>query len=256
MNWKKPSIIGNGVKRSLILILASILVVCFSSPVAQAQGAKEYLARAVQGWTVQIDARLWEEQRAATEVALRLLEGQLAEIARVAPAEAVTKLREVPLWFSPVYTGTRSKAEYHPDAGWLRENGRNLAMAKGVEFTNIPEFEKEMNRMPNFALHELAHAYHDRVLENGFENAEIKSMYERAKAGRRYEKVERWFGNGRTNTVERAYALTSPQEYFAECTEAYFSRNDFFPFTREELRKHDPEMFGLLGKLWRENKLE
>ena len=39
-------------------------------------------------------------------------------------------------------------------------------------------------------------------------------------------------------------------EYFAESTEAYFSRNDFFPFTREELKKHDPAMFELLAKLW------
>jgi Mlc titration factor MtfA (ptsG expression regulator) len=50
--------------------------------------------------------------------------------------------------------------------------------------------------------------------------------------------------------MERAYAMTTPQEYFAECTEAYFSRNDFFPFTRDELKQHDPEMFALLEKLW------
>ena len=29
--------------------------------------------------------------------------------------------------------------------------------------------------------------------------------------------------------IERAYATVTPQEYFAECTEAYFSRNDFSP---------------------------
>jgi dipeptidyl-peptidase-4 len=50
--------------------------------------------------------------------------------------------------------------------------------------------------------------------------------------------------------MERAYAMTTPQEYFAETTEAYFSRNDFFPFTREELKLHDPEMLALLEKLW------
>ncbi|MBA4064410.1 MAG: heme-binding protein [Isosphaera sp.] len=44
--------------------------------------------------------------------------------------------------------------------------------------------------------------------------------------------------------------MTTAMEYFAETTEAYFSRNDFFPFTRDELRKHDPDMFELLGKLW------
>ena len=44
--------------------------------------------------------------------------------------------------------------------------------------------------------------------------------------------------------------MTSPQEYFAETTEAFFGRNDFFPFTNEELQKHDPEMFKLLERLW------
>jgi Mlc titration factor MtfA (ptsG expression regulator) len=99
-------------------------------------------------------------------------------------------------------------------------------------------------------LHELAHAYHDRVLERGFDNAEIKAAYERARAGKSYDRVERWFGNGRSNTFERAYAMTSPQEYFAESTEAFFSRNDFFPFTHAELKRHDPEMERLLGRLW------
>jgi hypothetical protein len=44
--------------------------------------------------------------------------------------------------------------------------------------------------------------------------------------------------------------IPSPWEYFAECTESYFCRNDFFPFTRDELKQHNPEMFGLLEKLW------
>lgn len=32
-------------------------------------------------------------------------------------------------------------------------------------------------------------------------------------------------------------------------TEAFFSRNDFFPFTRDDLKHHDPERFALLGQL-------
>ena len=44
--------------------------------------------------------------------------------------------------------------------------------------------------------------------------------------------------------------MTNPQEYFAETTEAFFGKNDFYPFTREELKKHDPKMFALLKKVW------
>jgi Mlc titration factor MtfA (ptsG expression regulator) len=123
-------------------------------------------------------------------------------------------------------------------------------MARGVEFNNVRIYQKEVNRMPWFVLHELAHAYHDRELPGGFGNREIVAAYARAKDSGKYDKVERHFGNGRPNTFEKAYALTNPMEYFAEATEAYFSRNDFFPFTRDELKKHDPAMFELLGKVW------
>jgi len=124
-------------------------------------------------------------------------------------------------------------------------------MAKGVEFTNIRIFEHETRRMPNFALHELAHSYHDRVLPKCFNNPEIKAAYERAKASGKYDRVDHWRGNGKPNNFERAYAMANPMEFFAENTEAFFGRNDFFPFTRDELKKYDPETFALVEKLWR-----
>lgn len=206
--------------------------------------------KTVEGWTLHISDELLEKDKAATERALELLTLQLQEITRVVPAAAVAELRKVPLWFSPQYAGVQPRAEYHPDAGWLRANKRDPAMAQAVEFTDIRNFERETRRMPNFTLHELSHAYHDRVLSKGFGNEEIKSAFEKAKAKGLYEKVEQRFGDGRSAQV-RAYAITNPMEYFAECSEAYFSTNDFFPFTREQLAKHDPEMFSLLKTLWR-----
>jgi len=204
----------------------------------------------IEGWTVLVNERLLDEEKELTAKALELLRAQLREIARVVPAPAVAKLREVTLWFSPEYPGVTPRAEYHPGAGWLRDNGRDPAMVKGVEFTDVRNFESETKRMPNFTLHELAHAYHDRVLAGGFDNAEIKRAFERAKAGGSYDRVERRDAHGKVK-LDRAYALTNPMEYFAETTEAFFSRNDFFPFTREELHRHDPEMEKLLERLWK-----
>ena len=103
--------------------------------------------------------------------------------------------------------------------------------------------------MPNFALHEFAHAFHDRVLTAGFGNAEIKSAFEKANKSGLYESLEQRFGDGRSANV-RAYYATNPQEYFAECSEAFFSTNDFFPFNRERLARHDQKMFELLKRLW------
>jgi len=207
--------------------------------------------KTVEGWTLHISDELFEKDKAATERALELLTVQLQEITRVVPAAAVAELRKVPLWFSPQYAGVQPRAEYHPDAGWLRANKRDPTMAKAVEFTDIRNFERETKRMPNFTLHELAHAYHDRVLPKGFGNEEIKVAFEKAKAKGLYEKVKQRFGDGRSANV-RAYAITNPMEYFAECSEAFFSTDDFFPFTREQLANHDPEMFALLKTLWGE----
>lgn len=205
--------------------------------------------KVIDGWTLLISDDLLKTDKAATERALELLTAQLQEIVRVVPAPAVAELRKVPLWFSPEYPGVQPRAEYHPGVEWLRDNKRDPAMAKAVEFTDIRDFECETKRMPNFTLHELAHAYHDRVLENGFDNEAIKVAFQHAKDKGLYENVEQRFGDGRSANV-RAYAMTNPMEYFAECSEAYFSTNDFFPFTREQLAKHDPEMFALLKILW------
>ena len=48
----------------------------------------------------------------------------------------------------------------------------------------------------------------------------------------------------------RAITNADSHEYFAENTEAFFGRNDFFPYTRADLRAHDPRMEALLAKLW------
>ena len=92
-------------------------------------------------------------------------------------------------------------------------------------------------------LHELSHAFHDQVL--GFDDKRVKKAFEQAKMLKLYDKVQHVGGK-----VGRAYAMTNEREYFAELTEAYFGRNDFYPFTREELRQHDPIGYKMIEKAW------
>ncbi|HEY5315350.1 MAG TPA: hypothetical protein VIK18_22655 [Pirellulales bacterium] len=197
----------------------------------------------IEGWTVFVSDRLREQEAGATDAALALLREQLRGIVQYVPAQPLACLRTVPLWFSPKYPGVHPKAEYHPGGEWLRQHGRNPAMAKGIEFTNIAIFAQEVRRMPVFVLHELAHAYHDQVL--GFDQPEIEAAYRHAVDSKSYDAIRR--SNGKT---ERAYAMTNAKEYFAETSEAFFGQNDFFPFNRAELERHDPDMFRLLQRLW------
>lgn len=208
-----------------------------------------YESRQLRGWSVMIRLELLgDAQRAETEKGLGLIAKQLEDVERLVPSKALARLRKVTLWLSPPYANARPRAEYHPGAEWLKANGRNPAMVKGVEFTDVAHLDKEVLRMPLLTLHELAHAYHDQVL--GFDHPGIKACYERAVASKSYDQVSRKDWQGKVTTGVRAYAMTNPQEYFAETSEAFFGQNDFFPYDRKELEAHDPTMVATLKKTW------
>ncbi|MFH5803512.1 hypothetical protein [Alienimonas sp. DA493] len=202
-----------------------------------------YRTQRVRGWTVHFSEALLADQPEAVAKALPLIDEQLARVVRALPKEPLAAVRRVPVWLSPPYDGFRPTAEYHPNVDWLIRNGRRKELARSVELTNVGIFPREHERMPMLMLHEFAHAYHDQTL--GFDDPRVIQAYDAAKRGGGYDAVER--GDGR---VERAYAITNHKEYFAESTEAYFGRNDFYPFDRDELRRHDPRMHDLLVQLW------
>lgn len=117
-------------------------------------------------------------------------------------------------------------------------------MGKAVEITTTQIYPFENRRMPYLLLHELAHAYRDKFLS--FKNETIKAAYEKAKASGTYDEVERF--NGNDIVKDEAHAMTTPQEYLAEFTEAYFGKNDFCPFNRNELKEHDPGGYAVIEK--------
>lgn len=202
-----------------------------------------YSDRAIAGWPVRTSDKLTADQAAVTQRAIALLKEQLEVITTLVPSDVLGQLQRVPIWLSPQYKGGRPTAEYHPSQSWLRKAGRRPELAECVELSNIDIFERECRRMPMMILHELAHAYHHQVL--GFELAEVQVAYERAATSGSYDAIQRSNGN-----VERAYGMNNHKEYFAESSEAFFGTNDFYPFNREQLKQHDPNMDQLLSELW------
>ena len=80
------------------------------------------------------------------------------------------------------------------------------------------------------------------------EQSPVKSMQEfieKAKAAGIYENVLLYTGK-----KVKHYGLTNHKEYFAEGTEAFFYRNDFYPFVRAELKEHDPALHDVLARVW------
>ena len=95
--------------------------------------------------------------------------------------------------------------------------------------------------MPMLALHELAHAYHDQVI--GFNDKKIKDMYKKAIESGKYKKVMEISGVKREH-----YAAINHKEYLSEGVEAFFGVNDYYPFTRPELKQYDQDLYHYIKK--------
>lgn len=203
----------------------------------------------MKGWTIHLSRELSNSLPNETARMLEIMEGQLERVVDAVPKKALVDLQKVPIWINPTYPNARPKCEYHPNPKWLSENGRDPGMGKAIEVTNTQIFPFENRRMPYLMLHELAHAFHDQVL--GFNQAEIMAAFERARDSGSYDKVERT--DGVNFSTGKAYAMSNHKEYFAELTEAFFGRNDFFPFDRAELTAHDPKGLEVIARAWGAN---
>jgi hypothetical protein len=203
----------------------------------------QYVEQHIEGWKVLVNKRLLDkEHEGLSAQTLKVLGEHLFRITRVVPAEALAKLRRIPIWVELAHPRHPCMC-YHVSADWLREHNMNPQKAGAVEIANAKNFLGWTLEQPWMVLHELAHGYHDQVL--GFDHAEVRACYDNAVASKSYESVLHYDGR-----KVRAYALTNEREYFAEATEAYFGANDFYPFVRAELKQHDPKLYDLLEKLW------
>ncbi|MBM4003666.1 MAG: metallopeptidase [Planctomycetes bacterium] len=200
--------------------------------------------RQIEGWTIKVDPQLLmkDNEEVATQ-AFTALANHLQRVKYIVPKDRCLQLQKLPIWLE--LHGTLSSMQYHPDRGWLVANKHDPRLVKHVHIPRARElFDPHMwAKHPYVVLHELAHAYHDQVLD--FDHPEIVAAYENAREKKLYDEVLLYTGQ-----KVRHYGLTNPKEYFAESTEAYFGVNDFYPFVRAELNEHDPTMFTLLEKIW------
>ena len=201
-----------------------------------------YEMRNIEGWSIYVNHRLLHEEKEIGRDFLRLMEVKLYDVNRMIPQPALKELHKVALWLEANNEDVTC-ACYHPSKKWLSEHGFNPEKAKSIEMGNAVNFIEWSLHQPMMVLHELAHGYHHQTL--GYDNPDIKAAYEKAVESKIYESVLRYDGN-----QARAYALNNDQEYFAEQTEAFFGTNDFYPFVKAELMKHDPLMYETLKKLW------
>ena len=232
------------------LLLIGFAAACQSVPLRaeENQPADEppaLVTQEVEGWNVVLAADIRQDaNRESRKKAITALANHLQRIRYIVPEDRLEKLVKLPIWLE-WHNEKLASMQYHPDRGWLIGHGHDPRLAKHVHIPRAADLYDPQTwaKHPYVVLHELAHAYHDQVLD--FDNAEVVKVFDEAKEKKLYDEVLLYTGQR-----VRHYALTNHKEYFAETTEAYFGVNDFYPFVRAELKEHDPAGFALMEGIW------
>lgn len=240
--------------RSVVLaaVLGGAALAFVASPAQEADAqrrsgsvaAARYLPSPVRRFDVRLDPALAPDgsEEALGASVLDALDRDLGDLVDALPAAATDALLRVPIYVG-VADPVAPCACYHPSAEWLRRNGFDPGKARSVEIANARTFLDWRRGQPSMVLHELAHAYLDREARESIPRLKraLSAMRERGEYGR----VLRGAGQ-----VDRHYALTNHDEYFAETTEALLGVNDFYPFVRAELMTVDPAGAALVAEIW------
>lgn len=237
--------------RRAVLLPLLFLAMCVAPRWSLAEAAPpravrfDPVVRDIEGWKVHVEPALLDgEHREEGARALAMLANHLQRIKILVPAGPLAKMQTLELWIEHSHPTLKAK-QYHPDRDWLVAHGHDPRLTRTVHIPQARDLlsREQMLKHPAVILHELAHAYHDQIL--GFDHAEIVAAYEKAKAAGNYDGAL-----AHTGRKVKHYGLTNHKEYFAEGTEAFFYRNDFYPFVRAELKEHDPTLHDLLVKIW------
>jgi hypothetical protein len=183
-----------------------------------------------------------KREESETKEAIRILSAKFEEISRIVNPKQLQSLRRVPVWIEFLKKNDGAMW-YHPNRDWLISNGYSEELTKSVEIKNLRNFLDWQGDQPYMVLHELAHGYQDQFMPHL--RQKLESAFKNAVASGKYESVG-YINGGKL----KAYALTTIEEYFAELTEAYFGKNDYYPFTKNDLREFDPEGYKLMQEAW------
>lgn len=222
--------------------LFTFLFVCLLAPPLL---AFDPVVKKMEGWTIHIDPALINDDANSEESrSLKMLQNHLFFIVNLVPEARLKELQTLEIWIEKDHPSLKAM-QYHPSKGWLVDNGHDPRLAKKVHVPVARQLvsRSQIMKHPMVILHELAHAYHDQIL--GFDDPRITKVFQKAKESGKYRGVLLY--NGRRVLH---YGMTNHKEYFAEGTEAFFNRNDFYPFVQAELRIHDPDFHAVLEEIW------
>jgi hypothetical protein len=160
----------------------------------------------------------------ASEMACTDMGPPIACYSSVPPETSTARTRSFTVWDSKTMS-------------WSNPNFVDLAADAG---TGVIKLRPNMLKYAEdpVILHELLHAYHNKLMGGGLENLGIKAMYAQAVSKNAFPKEE--------------YAMTNPQEFFAVTASVFLAGKGTLsePHTRAQLKEKLPKYYKFLVELF------
>lgn len=203
------------------------------------------------GFTIQVEASLLEQDAEAAEKATARLAANVKKALEVYPPHSHAAIRSTRLY---VMHGPKAAGGGRDDSIEYITKGQpdfirsldpkwhhTLVIYSGPAYARLSDMWAL-----KATLHEFAHTYH---LSNWpQEQPDINAAYRQAMDKGLYKNVK----DTETGGIHaNAYATTNGSEYFAELSACYFYRINYFPVNRDGLKQYDPDGYRLIEKMWK-----
>ncbi|MFM7152388.1 MAG: hypothetical protein ACKO23_21375 [Gemmataceae bacterium] len=223
-----------------------------------------YKKHTMQGFTLLINNAVYEnnEDPKWKRQPLDVLDLELGTVVRRLPDRAVKALQTLLIWvewedLTDPDLEKGAVAKYYGVMGnlalWSLGQNKHPLKANNVEIINMKSLTREhqpgVKTERCVILHEMAHAVHHQVF--GFNNKSVQNAYTQAMNRRLYDEAVDVYGR----TLRPPYASRNPMEYFAEMSCAYLDKLHYYPFTVDDLKKHDPVGYRMMELTWGTRKM-
>lgn len=188
-----------------------------------------YEERTVEGFKVYLHLDALEDKSENTEALYEHIESSITYMRRRLPVKAFDKLVDEGVKFvvNDLCSEPRFSIAYHPD--WY---GWSEFRRKSISYCHIDSGNRGVYASPAVVIHEIAHAFHDLFIENGYDNEAIIEYFARVRDSGKFDVVNGIFTSYSSDREKaKPYMLTNHKEFFAEISEALWLRNNWEPFT-------------------------
>ncbi len=235
----------------IILFFLTLTINSYANEIFEIVKKWNFQTIKINKWNIKIESEISKDEVLKNQI-LQIFKRDLSLIVTNLPISRVKELRKIPIWVSnefnyPLRANEKGAMVYHSNPKWLQKHFLPQELSKSVHLINPKEYihtHKAFTTQPFATLHELTHGYLDLCL--GENTTSLRRAYDNAIQSKLYQNIKRVDGS----IVSKAYALKNAYEYFSELTESYFGKNDFFPFTKMELKKYDPVGYLAVQKAW------